>query len=105
MVIDIKQNTKFNINDKVYYIEYVPKYNDLYHNEMLWKVGSDYDGRNPIIHKIKKIRIEKEYYENNEEKLSIFYLLDDNRWYEETLLFTTVEEAKQACIKRNEEDY
>ena len=35
MFFNINQESKFNINDNVYCIDYVPQYNDLYRNEMI----------------------------------------------------------------------
>ena len=99
--MNISIETKFNVNDKVYFIEYRCKYNDYYNDEMWWKVGSDFDDRKAELHIVKAIEIRATYKNNSDKTIEIYYLLDNNVWYQESLLFYNLEEAENKCKEKN----
>lgn len=94
----IEVDTKYNEEDKVFYIQLVDKYNDYYNSELEWDISRAYDRRTkPKAFKIMKIRI---YVMGGKECIS--YLVN-NTWVSEQHIYLDEQEALKECKRLNSE--
>jgi len=95
--INITIETDFNIDDDVFVITQIAKYNNLYRNETIWAVETDdFDRRRHSPFKIKGRIIEQ-----FGRKPIVFYKVY-NYLYKETEMFKDLDSAVAECKKRNE---
>ena len=96
MKINISIETDYNIGDKVYVISEVPKFNNLYKDEIKWIVETDdLDGR-----KYEPFKIKGRIIEQYEEKPKVFYNIHHGL-HTETSIFKDLDSALEECKRRN----
>ena len=100
MNINLNIDTKYNIGDEVYCIEYCYKYNDYYNNEMEWKVVTESDDRTPLLTSISEIQLISTQIRGGS-YYNINYKVSDSGYYPEGTVFSSLDDAKAECERRN----